>query len=275
MQLNATRILLTGASGGLGAQLARQLAGAGAAVLLAGRDALRLGVLAGELGPTSAMVLADLTTAEGIAATEAAARAFGVNVLINNAGVEGFGLLERQDRGTVERVLSTNLQAPIHLTQALLPWLRTQPEAAIVNVGSMLGSLPFPGFAAYSAAKAGLRAFSQALRRELADTPVAVIHVAPRVINTALNSDAANRLNHALGNTSDSSEAVARRIVEVLRHGRGEHHFGFPERLFAWLNGVAPALIDRGLAGKLATVKQHAPSAAQLPATRPSTFRQH
>jgi short-subunit dehydrogenase len=276
MQLNTARILLTGASGGLGAQLARQLAGAGAAVLLAGRDALRLGVLTGELGPTSAMVLADLSTAEGIAATETAARAFGVNVLINNAGVEGFGLLDRQDRACVERVLATNLQAPVCLTQALLPWLRNQPDAAIVNVGSMLGSIPFAGFAAYSAAKAGLRAFSQALRRELADTAIAVIHVSPRVISTPLNSEAANRLNHALGNASDSSEAVARQIVGVLRHGRGEHHFGFPERLFAWLNGVAPALIDRGLAGKLATVKQHAPQGpAPVAATRQPTFRPH
>ncbi|MDO8371195.1 MAG: SDR family oxidoreductase [Polaromonas sp.] len=263
MQLNQARILLTGASGGLGRDLARELAGAGAAVLLAGRDAVRLAAIKAELGASADSVVADLTTAQGIAAANAAARAFGVNVLINNAGVGAFGLFDQQAWPTVEQVLATNLEAPLRLTQALLPWLKAQPTAAVVNVGSMFGSLPYPGFAAYSAAKAGLRGFSQALRRELADTPVAVIHIAPRVIDTPLNTEAVNQLNRALKNNSDSSQAVARQIVAALRHGKGEHHFGFPERLFAWLNGFAPSLIDRGLAGQLAIIKQHAPSSEQ------------
>lgn len=263
MQLNQARILLTGASGGLGRDLARELAGAGAAVLLAGRDAVRLAAIKAELGANADSVVADLTTAQGIAAANTAARAFGVNVLINNAGVGAFGLFDQQAWPTVEQVLATNLEAPLRLTQALLPWLKAQPTAAVVNVGSMFGSLPYPGFAAYSAAKAGLRGFSQALRRELADTPVAVIHIAPRVIDTPLNTEAVNQLNRALKNNSDSSQAVARQIVAALRHGKGEHHFGFPERLFAWLNGFAPSLIDRGLAGQLAIIKQHAPSSEQ------------
>ncbi len=263
MQLNQARILLTGASGGLGRDLARELAGAGAAVLLAGRDAVRLAAIKAELGASADSVVADLTTAQGIAAANAAARAFGVNVLINNAGVGAFGLFDQQAWPTVEQVLATNLEAPLRLTHALLPWLKAQPTAAVVNVGSMFGSLPYPGFAAYSAAKAGLRGFSQALRRELADTPVAVIHIAPRVIDTPLNTEAVNQLNRALKNNSDSSQAVARQIVAALRHGKGEHHFGFPERLFAWLNGFAPSLIDRGLAGQLAIIKQHAPSSEQ------------
>ena len=263
MQLNQARILLTGASGGLGQELARQLTQAGASVLLAGRDAQRLAMISAELagqGARVSSVRADLNQPEGIAAAVGAAREFGVNVLINNAGVGAFGLFEQQQWATVEQVLATNLEAPMRLTHALLPWLKAQPAAAIVNVGSTFGSLPFPGFAAYSAAKAGLRGFSQALRRELGDSEVAVIHLAPRAIDTPLNSNAVNQLNRALNNHSDTTEAAARQIVAALRRGAGEHHFGFPERLFAWLNGFAPALIDRGLAGKLAIVKQHAPS---------------
>ena len=263
MQLKHARILLTGASGGLGQELARQLTDAGAMVLLAGRDAQRLAALSAELagrGASVSTIRADLNRPEGIAAAVGAARESGVNVLINNAGIGAFGLFDQQQWTTVEQVLATNLEAPMHLTQALLPWLKAQPAAAIVNVGSTFGSLPFPGFAAYSAAKAGLRGFSQALRRELADTGVAVIHLAPRAIETPLNTDAVNQLNRALKNHSDTAEAVARQIVAALRRGAGEQHFGFPERLFAWLNGFAPALIDRGLAGKLAIVKQHTPS---------------
>lgn len=259
MQLRNARILLTGASGGLGQALAQQLAGAGARVLLAGRDTARLAGITATLGGGHSSVCADLTRPEGVAAAAGAAREFGANVLINNAGIGGFGFYERQEWSEIDALLATNLAAPMRLTHALLPWLKAQPQAAIVNIGSTFGSLPFAGFAAYSAAKAGLRGFSQALRRELADTQVTVIHLAPRAIDTALNSDAVNALNRALNNRSDSAEAVARQVVAALARGDGERHFGFPERFFAWLNGVAPALIDRGLAGKLDVIKQHAP----------------
>lgn len=260
MQLNNARILLTGATGGLGQALARQLAASGAHLLLAGRDAGRLAELSATLGTGHANVRADLARPEGLAATLGAAREFGVNVLINNAGIGSFGLYDDQDWTDLAAVLDTNLLLPMHLTHALMPHLRSLPEAAVVNVGSTFGSLPFAGFTAYSAAKSGLRGFSQALRRELADTGVAVIHLAPRAIDTPLNSAAVNALNAELKNHSDSPDAAAAQIVAALRQGVAERHLGFPERLFAWLNGVAPRLIDRGLADKLATIKKHARS---------------
>ncbi len=258
MELGNARILLTGASGGLGSALARSLSWAGAEILLAGRDAGKLNALREHLRTRSDVVVADLNREEGIAAVARTARDFDINVLINNAGVGGFGLLDHQAWEEVERTLSTNLLTPIRLTQALLPWLKAQPQAAIVNVGSTFGSIPFAGFAAYSAAKAGLRGFSQALRRELADSRVDVIHLAPRAIDTPLNSPAVNALNRALGNHSDTPEAAAKKIVEILKRGDRERHIGFPESLFAWLNGVMPRLVDQGLAGKLATIKKHA-----------------
>ncbi|MEW6677832.1 MAG: SDR family oxidoreductase [Pseudomonadota bacterium] len=258
MELNNARILLTGATGGLGRALAEQLSKSGAALLLAGRDNGRLEQLRASLTGPAGILQADLNTAEGIATARQAAREFNVNVLINNAGVGCFGLLEQQAWEEVEQVLHTNLATPIRLTQALLPWLMAQPQAAIVNMGSTFGSLPFAGFSAYSAAKAGLRGFSQALRRELADTRVEVIHLAPRAIDTPLNSPQVNALNQALGNHSDRAEDVAAQIVATLKRGDRERHFGFPERLFAWLNGVVPGLIDQGLAGKIALIKKHA-----------------
>lgn len=260
MQLKNARILLTGASGGLGQALARQLAAAGAHLLLAGRDTGKLATLSAALGAGHSSVCADLARPEGIAATVGAAREFGINVLINNAGIGSFGLFEAQDWASIDAVLETNLSLPIRLSHALLPHLLSQPQAVLVNIGSTFGSLPFAGFAAYSAAKSGLRGFSQALRRELADTQVAVIHLAPRAIDTPLNSAAVNALNKEMNNRSDSPESAATQIVAALRDGAAERHLGFPERLFAWLNGVAPGLIDRGLAGKLAIIKKHATS---------------
>jgi short-subunit dehydrogenase len=264
MELNNARILLTGATGGLGQALARALAEQGADLLLCGRDEQRLANCAsaisgiGGTGRIAISLSADLNLAADIEKTAAAARTFGVNVLINNAGINAFGLYEQQDWRTVEQVMATNLLAPMQLTSALLPWLKQRDHAAILNIGSTFGSLPFPGFAAYSSAKAGLRGFSQALRRELADSQVEVVHVAPRAIATALNSAAVNALNQDLGSHADSPQVAARQIVAALRNGRSESHFGFPERLFAWLNGCAPALIDQALKAKLAIVKRHA-----------------
>lgn len=258
MQLTNARILLTGATGGLGEALARELAGAGAQLLIAGRDVPRLAALAATLGPGSASVRADVTRPEGIAAIVGAAREFGINMLINNAGIGAFGLYDEQEWASVEQLIATNLAAPMQLTHALLPWLKSRPSAAIVNVGSTFGTLPFAGFVAYSATKSGLRGFSQGLRRELADTSIAVVHIAPRAIDTPLNSAAVNALNRELGNTSDNPADVAREIVRTLRNDGKERHIGFPERLFAWLNGVAPGLIDNGLSGKLPAIKRHA-----------------
>jgi short-subunit dehydrogenase len=258
MQLNGARVLLTGATGGLGQALALQLAAAGASVLLAGRDNGRLATTSMMLAGPHSTVRADLTRPEGIAAAAGAAREFGVNLLINNAGIGCFGLYEQQEWPQIADVLAANLYAPMHLTHALLPELKAAPNAMVVNIGSTFGSLPFPGFAAYSAAKAGLRGFSRALGRELADSQVSVIYVAPRAIDTPLNSPAVNALNQALKNQSDPAEMVARQVIDAIQRDRRESHLGFPEKLFAWLNGIAPTIIDHGLASKLATIKSFA-----------------
>lgn len=261
MQLNGARILLTGASGGLGQALATALADAGANLLLAGRDQPRLAALAIRLagGGRSITTLAvDLNQPGDVARLAEEAARFRADVLINNAGINAFGLFEQQDWARVADVLETNLAAPMRLTHALLPLLRSHERAAIVNIGSTFGSLPFPGFATYSAAKAGMKGFSQALRRELADSRVEVVYVAPRAIDTPLNPPAVIALNADLGSQSDSPQAAARQVVAALAAGRGETHLGFPERLFAWLNGCAPTLIDRALKPRLAVVKRHA-----------------
>ena len=96
------------------------------------------------------------------------------------------------------------------------------------------------------------------MHRELADTLVSVVHIAPRAISTPMNSAAVTDLNRALHNQSDSAADVACEIVGALVRNEREMHIGFPESFFAWLNGLAPGLIDRGLAAKLPIIKFHA-----------------
>ena len=99
---------------------------------------------------------------------------------------------------------------------------------------------------------------NHAARRELADASLQVIYVAPRAIDTAFNTPAVQALNRALGNRADPPEAVAAQVLRALQTRRAETCLGFPERLFAWINGLAPRVIDRALAAKLPTIKQHA-----------------
>lgn len=261
MLLKGARVLLTGAGGGVGRETARELARSGASLLLAGRDLKKLEDLVAELriyGSENRPIALDLKQPADLERLAEAARDFAVNTLIHNAGINDFALLEDEDPARLAAVVETNLLAPMRLTQALLPWLKGQKQAAIVFIGSTFGSLPFAGFAAYSAAKAGLRGFAQSLRRELADSRVEVVFIAPRAIATPLNSAAVDALNAELGSHVDRPEDAARQIVDAIAAGRAEIHLGFPERLFAWLNGVAPRVIDAALKGKLAVIKRHA-----------------
>ena len=113
MQLTQARVLLSGASGGLGRALARQLVEGGASVLLTGRDADKLKTLQTALGTSASYVVADLNCDDGIRHALQAAVDFKVNTLVNNAGTSAFGLLEDQHWQLIEQLLCTNLLAPM------------------------------------------------------------------------------------------------------------------------------------------------------------------
>jgi len=175
------RAVLTGASGGIGRAMAAALAPHCDSLVLVGRDAARLA----SLQKNATVVSADLTTAAGRDAVAFASS--NVNLLVNNAGVSEFTGFAAQSDASMERILATNALAPMQLTRRLLPVLLAQSAACIVNVGSIMGYLGYPGCAAYSASKFALRGFSEALRRELADTSVKVMLLAPRTTRTSLS----------------------------------------------------------------------------------------
>jgi short-subunit dehydrogenase len=246
------RAVLTGASGGIGRAMAAALAPHCDSLVLVGRDAARLSGL-----PKNAIVVsADVTTTAG---REAIARAAppGINLLVNNAGVSEFTDFAAQSDASMERILATNALAPMQLARRLLPALLAQPAACIVNVGSIMGYLGYPGCAAYSASKFALRGFSEALRRELADTGVRVMYLAPRTTRTAMNSRALDALNAELGNASDEPERVSRSLLHLLEHPVKERLIGMPEALFARINQLAPSLVDRALRRQLPQIRRH------------------
>lgn len=260
MKANQASLLITGATGGLGTEIAHQLAANGAKLLITGRIPLRLSLLADELREAGAeveAVVADLCVAEDRERLAAVAAARQVNCLVNNAGINGFADFSRQHPDDIERILATSLEAPMQLTRLVLPHLLSQPHALVVNVGSVFGALPFPGFVAYSVAKAGLRAFSHSLRRELAHSSVRVVHVAPRAIDTGMNTDAITAFNLETKAVTDSPCDVAWRIVKAIEDETPEVFIGFQEGLAARLNGVVPTWFDRVLTGAGAAARRH------------------
>lgn len=252
MNLSGKCIILTGAAGGIGHHLALLLATKGARLALVGRNAPRLEEVCAEIkqrGGFATPILLDLS-AEG-AAEQAVASALqamgGLDLLINNAGVMDFTLFEHHDPKRIEQVIGVNVVAPILLARATLPHLLKQNSGRIVNVGSAFGSIGFPHFATYCASKFAMRGFSEALRRELADSQVGVTYVSPRATRTPMNDDITTRMLKETGTSMDEPEYVAARIVLAIERDCKEYFIGQPESFFARLNGLFPRLLDMGL----------------------------
>jgi len=244
------RIILTGAGGGIGGQLARLLAQAGALLVLVDLDEQALTDMQRALGPERVHTIsADITTADARAriVNETLRHFGGIDLLINSAGINPFGAFEQQADDLIRRTLEINTLAPMLLTHAVLPTLLEQGSGQIVNVGSTFGSIGFAWFSAYSASKFALRGFSQSLRRELAGTGIDVTYVAPRAVRTGINSQQVYDMAKVVSMHIDEPDHVARRILEAVRSRRKECYIGFPESLFVRINGLLPGLVDRAL----------------------------
>lgn len=260
MLLENKQVLLSGASGGIGWAIAEQLAKAGAKLLLLGRNEKKLLELQQSLPGDHHIIVADLNTKEGRGQIANSCQQHGLDLWVNAAGVLDFQLFDDQNSDRVEQMLLTNLVSPILLTQSLLPLLQQRKDATIVNIGSIFGSIGHPGFAAYCASKFGLRGFTEALQRELADSGIRVLYLAPRATHTDLNSMAVTALNEALGNRVDSPQKVAQELMNILASKRKLRYMGWPENLFVRINGLFPGVVHNALVKKLAIIRHHAQS---------------
>jgi short-subunit dehydrogenase len=261
MNLASARALVTGASGGIGAAIVREIVARGGSALLTGRDERVLQALAREVDPGGESIdvhCADIVVPGERHRLEARARSWlgGVNVLINNAGVAAAGMFAEAGAEDVERAFDVNVIAAMHLSRALLPHLLRQPGAHIVNVGSVLGAIGYPGQAIYCATKFAVRGFTEALRRELSDTSVRVHYIAPRATRTRFNPATVDALNARLKVSVDTPERVAAQVCRMLEREQATASLGWPEKLFIRINDVAPWLVDRSLAGQLPVIRE-------------------
>jgi short-subunit dehydrogenase len=191
--VSGRRVLVTGASSGIGAGLAEGFARSGAVVGICARRKDRLAEVlerCRQYSPESRMWVCDL--ADPAAVDALAADALGelgrVDVLVNNAGIPKRRHVSRLDAPTVEAVMAINYLSPVRLTLALLPQMLERGEGRIVNVSSVSATLSSPGEAAYSASKAALSVFSESMSIDLWDVGVKVLVVYPGVVDTELFS---------------------------------------------------------------------------------------
>ncbi|MCW6512819.1 SDR family NAD(P)-dependent oxidoreductase [Lichenifustis flavocetrariae] len=256
-------VLITGGGSGIGRALALEAASRDMAVALCGRRRDALDATAMLLGGTtkSLVIAADITrAADRLAIVDRLGERWGrLDVLVNNAGLVEGGPLEAMDDDALDRTFRTNVIGPMALTRDLLPLLTAAHPARIVNVGSLFGDIPYPGFTAYSASKFALRGFSGALRRECKSRGIGVTYAAPRATQT----NAAVAFKELIAATKmqlDPPDRVAREIWDAVAKGADSVYASGPERLYVLIQRLFPRVIDRSLARQ---------SSAAVPAPTP------
>jgi uncharacterized protein len=237
MEVRDARVLLTGASGGIGQVIARGLAAGGARLLLSGRRVDALGALAAELD--AAVLPADLSEP---AAPETLAREAGrVDVFVSNAALPADGQIEDYTPEQIDRALDVNLRAPIFLARALAPAMVERGRGHIVLMSSIGGIATTPGSALYSATKFGVRGFGLALRQDLRGTDVGVTVIHPAFIDEA-GMFAESGVKLPPGAPTRSPRDVAEAVVRAIERGPAEIMVApILLRVGTHLAGLAPA----------------------------------
>jgi len=249
-------LVITGASDGIGAELARRLASERPRLVLAARSAERLEAVAAQCRAAGALAIAvptDVTDdAQCRSLIDRAVAEYGqLDVLVNNAGVSMHAWFEdTTDFSTYERLLRVNFLSCVALTRFALPHLK-KTRGLIVGVSSLAGKTGVPARTAYCASKFAVSGFFEALRIELADTGVDVTMVFPGVVATELRRRGLNGDGREAGVSGLAEEGAmtvdecARQMIDAMRARRREHVMTAIARLGMWLKLIAPGRVDR------------------------------
>jgi short-subunit dehydrogenase len=224
--LSGKNALLTGGSRGLGPYIGRALAGEGVNVALTARSEADLQTVAGELaamGVKAKAIPADITDAASRTKLldQVRAELGGIDILVNNAGIERVSLYTRLSPEFIEKMIQTNLAAPLLLTRLLLPEMMRQGSGHIVTISSMGGKKGSPYSATYAATKAGLIEWTRGLREELRETGVSASVICPGfVVGAGMFAVYGKRAPRIVGETTP--EKVADAVIRSIRKDVGE-----------------------------------------------------
>lgn len=226
--LSGKTALVTGATGGIGGEIAKALHAQGAVVGLSGRNEEKLNTLAAELGDRVHVLAADLSSDEAIKdLVKRADEAMGqIDILVNNAGLTRDGLSMRMSADDWQNVLDVNLTAPFKLAQAVQRGMMKRRHGRIVNISSVVGVTGNPGQCNYVASKAGMIGWSKAMAAEVASRGITVNCIAPGFIATAmteaLNDDQKAKINSTIpAGKMGASEDIAAAAVYLASDESG------------------------------------------------------
>jgi short-subunit dehydrogenase len=238
MNVSGSTVLLTGATGGLGQAIARDLSGKGARLILTGRRTDVLEPLASELGARALAVDLGDPTEIGRLLSEAGE----LDILVANAALPASGKLDSFTIEQIDRALEVNLRAPIVLAHALAPAMVERGRGHLLFMSSLSGKTGTAGSSIYNATKFGLRGFAMAMRAELYGTGVGVSAVFPGFIREAgMFAEAGVQLPAGVGTRSPKD--VAEAVVQAIERNRGEVDVApMALRLGSAFSGIAPEL---------------------------------
>lgn len=198
--LNGKRALVTGASGGIGREIAKALAAAGATVALSGTRVGALEDTAGEIGGDCPILPANLARLDEVDKLVPAAEAAmgGLDILVNNAGMTRDNLFMRMKDEEWDDVIAVNLTAAFHLNRAVLRTMMKQRWGRIIGISSVVGVMGNPGQGNYAASKAGLIGMNKALAHEVASRNITVNSIAPGFIASAMTDELNDKQRDAI-----------------------------------------------------------------------------
>jgi short-subunit dehydrogenase len=253
--LEGRHALVTGASSGLGADFARELARRGATLTLVARREALLHVLRQELATEVEVVALDLTAPgagdELLRRTEGAGRP--VDVLVNNAGFGLYGEFSKLDWERQRSMLELDVLVPVHLTRLFLPGMLDRDLGFVLNVASIGAYQPTPLYATYSAAKSFVLSFTEALSYELRRTGVRATAVSPGVVATEFLQVAGQRATRYQRLAMMDSPTVARIAVDGMLAGRPSLVPGRLNAASVWTNRLLPRRLSAATANRLMT----------------------
>jgi short-subunit dehydrogenase len=261
MDLDSRKVLLTGATGGLGRAIAKALASRGAKLVLSSRKAEELDQLAAALpGAGHTTIVSDL--AEEGAALALLEQAGDIDVLVANAGLPASGRLDSFSQDEIGRALRVNLEAPVRMTRELLPGWRQRGSGHFVFISSISGFATTPRASLYAATKFGLRGFALNLREDLRGSGVGVSVITPGAIREAgMFAESGAPPPPGLG--TGTPEQVASAVVRAIEHNKSEISVApARQRALARFAMLAPEISGR-LAGSVAAKAADAVAAGQ------------
>ena len=258
--LKDRRILITGASSGIGRALAQKLAGQGARLILAARSEDKLKELSASLPGCALVVPTDVTKDEDRAhVLDFATRQLGgLDVLINNAGIASWDHFANSTEEIMRQIMEVNFFAPAELIRKAIPILVNGKEPAIVNVASMCGRRAMPAWSEYSASKYALCGLTEALRGELARFDIDILLIIPGLTKSEfsqhfLRSEGKAKIEYDQGMPP---EYVAERIVRSLIKNKTETWIGRDTNWMLRVNRWFPRFVDYMLARKVKKLYQ-------------------